>query len=181
MLKLKLQYSSYLMWRTDTLEKTPMLGKIKGGRRRGPKKWEGWMVSPTEWTWVWVGFRSWWWTGKPGMLQSIASQSWTQLSNWTELNWYIPFHILFHYGLSQDFEYSSLCYTVEPYCLSILYIPVCICYPPNSPGAPLVAQLVKNLSTMQETLVQFLGREDPLEKGWATHSSILGLPWWLRQ
>ena len=43
----------------------------------------------------------------------------------------------------------------------------------------LIAQLVKNLPSMQETLVQFLGQEDPLEKGWATHSSILGLPWWL--
>ena len=41
---------------------------------------------------------------------------------------------------------------------------------------PLVAQLVKNLPAMQETLVQFLGGEDPLEKGQAAHSSILGLP-----
>ena len=40
-------------------------------------------------------------------------------------------------------------------------------------GASLVAQLVKNLPTMQETPVQFLGREDPLEVGKATHSSIL--------
>ena len=45
--------------------------------------------------------------------------------------------------------------------------------------ASLVAQLVKNLPAMQETLVQFLGQEDPLEKGWATHSSVLGLPLWL--
>ena len=44
-------------------------------------------------------------------------------------------------------------------------------------GASLVAQSVKNLSAMQETWVQFLGQEDPLEKGQATHSSILGLPW----
>ena len=43
--------------------------------------------------------------------------------------------------------------------------------------ASLVAQLVKNLRTMQETLVQFLGQEDPLEKGYTTYSSILGLPW----
>ena len=42
-----------------------------------------------------------------------------------------------------------------------------------------MAQLMKNLPAMQETLVLFLGREDPLEKGQATHSSILGLPWWL--
>ena len=44
----------------------------------------------------------------------------------------------------------------------------------------LVTQLVKSLSAMQETPVWFLGWEDPLEKGQATHSSILGLPWWLR-
>ena len=42
-----------------------------------------------------------------------------------------------------------------------------------------VAQLVKNPSAMQETLFQSLGQEDPLEEGIATHSSILGLPWWL--
>ena len=45
-----------------------------------------------------------------------------------------------------------------------------------SVGASLVAQLVKNLPAVQETLVQFLGQEDPLEKRQATHSSILGLP-----
>ena len=46
--------------------------------------------------------------------------------------------------------------------------------------ASLVAWLVKNLSAMQEMLVCFMGREDPLEKGKATHSSFLGHPWWLR-
>jgi len=45
--------------------------------------------------------------------------------------------------------------------------------------AYLISQLVKNLPAVQETLFQFLGWEDPLEKGEATHSSILGLPWWL--
>ena len=44
----------------------------------------------------------------------------------------------------------------------------------------LVSQLVKNLPAMQETPVQFLGQEDPLDKGTAIHSSILGLPGWLR-
>ena len=43
--------------------------------------------------------------------------------------------------------------------------------------ASLVAQLVKNLPAMQETVVEFLGQEDPMEKGWAIHSSIVGLPW----
>ena len=46
-------------------------------------------------------------------------------------------------------------------------------------GASLVAQLVKNLPAMQEIPVRALGQEDPLEKGQATHSSILELPWWL--
>ena len=45
--------------------------------------------------------------------------------------------------------------------------------------ASLIAQLVKNMPAVQETLIQFLGWEDPLEKGYATHSSIPGLPWWL--
>ena len=45
--------------------------------------------------------------------------------------------------------------------------------------ASLIAQLVKNLPAMQETLVRFLDQEDPLEKGEVTHSSILGLPLWL--
>ena len=44
----------------------------------------------------------------------------------------------------------------------------------------MVTQLVKNLPVIQNTVVSFLSWEDPLEKGWATHSSILGLPWWLR-
>ena len=50
----------------------------------------------------------------------------------------------------------------------------------NFPLVPLLSQLVKNPLAMQDTLVPFLGREVPLEKGWTTHSSILGLPLWLR-
>ena len=46
---------------------------------------------------------------------------------------------------------------------------------------PLIAQLVKNPTAMQETLVRFLDWKGPLEKGLATHSSILGLPLWLSQ
>ena len=73
MLKLKLQYFGYLMWRADSLEKTLMLGKIKGGRR-GANRWDGWMASLTGWTWVCTSSRSWWWTGKPGVLQSTGLQ-----------------------------------------------------------------------------------------------------------
>ena len=50
MLKLKLQYSNHVMRRTDSLEKTLMLGKIEEGRRRGQQSINGWMASPTQWT-----------------------------------------------------------------------------------------------------------------------------------
>ena len=49
----------------------------------------------------------------------------------------------------------------------------------SSSRASLIAQFVKNPPAMKETLVWFLGWEDPLEKGYATHSSIYGLPLWL--
>ena len=55
------------------------------GDNRG---WDGWMASPIQWTWVWVGSRSWWWTGKPGVLQSIGLQrvghDWVTELNWSE-------------------------------------------------------------------------------------------------
>ena len=55
-----------------------------GGQSIG---WDGWMASPTRWTWVWVSSRSWWWTGKPVMPQSMGSQR--VRHNWaTELNWF---------------------------------------------------------------------------------------------
>ena len=74
MLNLKLQYFGHLMWITDSLEKTLMLGKIEGGRRKDDRRWYGWMASPTQWTWVWVNSGNWWWTGRPGVLQSMGSQ-----------------------------------------------------------------------------------------------------------
>ena len=95
MLKLKLQYFGHLMWRTDSLEKTLMLGKIEGRRRRGRQRMRGWMVSLTRSTWVWVNSRSWWWTRRPGMPHAVhgIAKSWTRLSDWTELT-EIIFHIL---------------------------------------------------------------------------------------
>ena len=86
MLKLKLQYFGQLVWRTDSLEKTLMLGKIEGRGRGVDRGWDGWMASLTWWTWVWASSGSWWRTGKPGVLQSMGSKSQTWLSNWTELN-----------------------------------------------------------------------------------------------
>ena len=86
MLKLKLQYFGHLMQRTNLLEKTLMLGKIEGRRRRGWQKMRWLDVIIDQWTWVWVNSRSWWWTGRPGVLQSMGSQR--VRHDWaTELNW----------------------------------------------------------------------------------------------
>ena len=74
MLKLKLQKFGHLMWKADSLEKTLRLGKTEGGWRTDDRGWDGWMASPTQWTWVWVNSGSWWWTGRPGVLQSMESQ-----------------------------------------------------------------------------------------------------------
>ena len=60
--------------------------RLKAGGEWEDRGWDGWMASPTLQTWVWVSSRSWWCTGKPGMLQSIWLQSQTWLSDWTELN-----------------------------------------------------------------------------------------------
>ena len=96
-LKLKRQYFVHLMWRNDSLEKTLMLGKIESRRRRGRQRWDGWMASPTQWTWVWVNS----WTGRPGVLWPMGSQrvghDWATELNWTESNGRIisgtPFNI----------------------------------------------------------------------------------------
>ena len=71
-LRLKLQYFDQRMWRADSFEKTLMLGKIEGRRRRVGR--DGWMVSWTQWTWVSVYCGSWLWTGRPGVLWSMGSQ-----------------------------------------------------------------------------------------------------------
>ena len=92
MLRLKLQYFGHLMWRADSLEKTLMLGKIEGRRRRGWQRMR-WMPSLTQWTWVWVDSGSWWSTGRPGVLQFMGLQRVGH--NWaTELNWTDSFMIL---------------------------------------------------------------------------------------
>ena len=85
MLKLELQYFGHLMRRTDSLEKTLMQGGIGGSRRRGWQRMR-WLDSPSQWTWVWVDSGSWWWTGRPGVLQSMGSQR--VRHDWaTELYW----------------------------------------------------------------------------------------------
>ena len=89
MLKLKLQYFGHMMQRADSLEKTLMLGKIEGRRRRGRQRIKWLDGITTRWTLVWVNSGNWWWTGRPGMLRFMGSQrvghDWVTELN--ELNW----------------------------------------------------------------------------------------------
>ena len=54
--------------------------RLRAGGEGGDRGWEGWMASASQYTWVWANFRKLWRTGKPGVLQSMESQSWTRLS-----------------------------------------------------------------------------------------------------
>ena len=63
----------YLMWSIDSLEKTLMLGKTEGKRRRDDRGQDSWMASPTQCTWIWASSGRWWRTGKPGVLESMES------------------------------------------------------------------------------------------------------------
>ena len=66
---------------------------LGAGGEGGDRGWDGWMAPPTQWTWVWANSRSWWWTGRPGVLQFMGSQirhNWATEQNWTEPNKVVP-------------------------------------------------------------------------------------------
>ena len=77
----------HLMQRADFFEKRPWCwGRLRAGGEGDDRGWDGWMASPTQWTWVWVNSGSCWWTGRPGVLQSVGLQR--VRHNWAaELNW----------------------------------------------------------------------------------------------
>ena len=90
-LMLKLNSSTLATWCKELthLKRAWCWERLKAGGEGDDREWDGWMASPTQWTWVWVNSRSWWWTGKPGVLQSLGSQrvghNWATELNWTEL------------------------------------------------------------------------------------------------
>ena len=86
MLKLKLQYSTTWCEELTHLKRPWYWERLKAGGEADDRGWDGWMASPTQWTRVWVNSGSWWWTGRPGVPQSMGLQrvghDWV-----TELNW----------------------------------------------------------------------------------------------
>ena len=109
-LMMKLQYFDHLMRRTDSLEKTLMLGKTEGRRRRGWQRWDGWIASLTQWTWVWANSVREWRIRQPGMLQSMGLQNRMWLSDWTTTN----------HKFNLNFALS------QPNCTTLIFI-----YPPS--------------------------------------------------
>ena len=120
MLKLKLQYFGHLMRRIDSFEKTLMLGKF-GGRRRGWQRMRWVMASLTQCTWIWASSRSWWWTGKPGVLHSLGSQRFGD--DWaTELNWGLTWQ---QQQWESDLEWVEL--NLDDLLLSTFRLTLCEC------------------------------------------------------
>ena len=117
MLKLKLQYFGHLMRRVNSLENSLQpwgRERLKAGGEGDNRGLDGWMASPTQWVWVWVKSRSWWWTGRPGVLQSMGSQrvrhnwvTWTEMKNWVGELGPIYCHFLGE-GNGNPLQYSCL-------------------------------------------------------------------------
>ena len=124
MLKLKLQYFDHLIWRTNALEKTLMLGKTEVRKRRGTPGRGGWMASLTQWIWVWVNSGSWWWRGTRGVLQSIGFQrvghDWA-----TELNW-IGGKYKCSLKRRRPYSLGRLRESVSPLILPTVVLPMCV-------------------------------------------------------
>ena len=89
MLKLKFQYIGHLKELTH-LKRPWFWERLKAGGEGDDRGWDGWMASRTRWPWVWASSRSWWWTGRPCVLQPMGSQrvrhDWPTEMNWNEEN-----------------------------------------------------------------------------------------------
>ena len=90
MWKLKLQYLA--TWCEGL---TQVWERLKAGGEGDNRGWDGWMASLTQWRWIWVNSGRWWWTRRPGMLQSMGSQrvghDWVTELSWTALQYFVGF------------------------------------------------------------------------------------------
>ena len=84
-------------WKELTHLKRPWCWeRLRAGGEGDDRGWDGWMASPTQWTWVWVDSGSWWWTGRPGVLWFMGLQGfrhkWATELNWPDLTLYTKVH-----------------------------------------------------------------------------------------
>ena len=94
MLKLKLNTLATWWEKLTHLKRPWCWERLKAGEVGDDRRWDSWMASPTGWTWVRASSRNWWWTGKPGMLQSMGWQR-VRHNCAIELNWFQLFpHLL---------------------------------------------------------------------------------------
>ena len=104
---MKLQYFRHWCQELTSWKRPWCWERLRAGGEGGNRGRDGWMASLTQWAWVWVSSRSWWWTGKPGVLQSMGLQSWTWLSDWTELNIQLYCSLFIHsIVLKMNFNWS---------------------------------------------------------------------------
>ena len=178
---------SRLLARTDAEAEAPipwppdvkswLIGKDPdAGKDWGHKEtygWDGWMASPIQLTWTWANSRRWWGTGKPGVLMSMQARrvrpNWTTASSPLHLPYLQRVTVLWTFFLEKSsgwWKSPRRAPMVLPPATRFILV-------------SLVAQMIKRLPAVRETLVQSLSREDPLEKEMATHSSTLAwkIPW----
>ena len=93
--------------------------RLKAGGEGDNREWDGWMASLTWWTWVWVNSGSWWWTGRPGMLQFMGSQGvghdWVTELNWTDDKLWID---LWDHGRDTQHRFSGVSQVFSKWFLS---------------------------------------------------------------
>jgi len=119
--------------------------RLKAGGEGDDRRWDGWMVSLIQRTWIWISSGSWWWTGRPGVLQSMESQRVEH--NWvTELMTDDIKYIWKHVKIIYFFKKMESGYKNDILCSQLVQVPSSL--------------VVKIPPAMQETWIQSLGQKD---------------------
>ena len=102
--------------------------RLSAGGKGDSRGWDGWMASPTQWTWVWVNSGSWWWTGRPGVLWFMGLQGvghdWVNEMNWTELKNYLQLTCASQWQLERLWPVPSN-HPLSLFCTSIIFVKKC--------------------------------------------------------
>ena len=97
---------------------------LAAGGEGDDRGWDGWMASPTRWTWVWVNSRSWWWTVRPGVLRFMGSlrvgHEWATELNWTETNRINAFKFNYYWELANNTELIKRIHVYLSFLLELL-------------------------------------------------------------